>query len=74
MVHFNKDVGNVAARQRFLIRSMLRIDPSTRARLSMKFDVCYLLAKEGLPFKKYPKLIEIWLIEMTLQPKHSFIT
>ena len=50
--------GNVASRQRFLIRSMLRIDPSTRARLSKKFDVCYLLAKEGLPFK-YPKVLEL---------------
>ena len=58
MVRFNKDVGNVAARQRFLIRSILRIDPSTRARLR-KFDVCYLLAKEGLPFKKYPKNLEL---------------
>ena len=48
MVHFNKDVGNVAARQRFLIRFMLRIDPSTRARLSKKFDVCY-----------YPKNLEL---------------
>ena len=24
-----------------------------------KFDACYLLAKEGLPFKKYPKKLEL---------------
>ena len=63
MVRFNKDVGKCgsssAVSNSLLARSMLRIDPNTRARLSKKFDVCYLLAKEGLPFKKYPKNLEL---------------
>ena len=63
MVRLNKDVGKCgsssAVSNSLFARSMLRIDPSTRARLSKKFDVCYLLAKEGLPFKKYPKILEL---------------
>ena len=33
---------------------LLIIDDTTRLRLKKKFDISYLLAKEGMPFRKYP--------------------
>ena len=31
----------------------------TRAKIKRKFDVCYLMAKENIPFVKYPALLEL---------------
>ncbi len=42
-----------------LARRVLKIDQTTRERLCKKFDVCYVLAKEGLSFKKYSKNLEL---------------
>ena len=39
-----------------LARSLLTMDECTRERMRKKFDVCYLLAKEGLSFRKYPAI------------------
>ena len=63
MVCFNKDrakannqpVESVSP----IARCLLTMDPTTRARMNRKFDVCYFLAKEGLAFKKYPGILEL---------------
>ena len=36
--------------------SLLTMDASVRSRLKKKFDICYIMAKEGMAFKKYPTL------------------
>ncbi len=56
MVRFNKEVGarsssSVSTSDSPLVRCVLKIDQTTRERLCKKFDVCYVLAKEGLSFK-----------------------
>ena len=63
MVRFNKERGlaNNESIASFspIARCLLKIDPTTRARMRKKFDVCYFLAKEGLAFKKYPGILEL---------------
>ena len=39
-----------------IARSLLVLDDATRERMRKKFDICYLIAKEGMPFRKYPAL------------------
>ena len=35
------------------------LDSRTQARMKKKFDVCYLMAKQGIAFSKYPALLEL---------------
>ena len=38
---------------------LLSMDRSLRERMGKKFDICYTLAKENLPFRKYPAIHEL---------------
>jgi len=40
-------------------QSLLNLDETTKQRMRKKFDVCYVMAKESLPFTKYPALVEL---------------
>ena len=42
-----------------IVRSLLTMDKSTLEKMERKFDICYLLAKEGMAFKKYPALYSL---------------
>ena len=42
-----------------IAQSLLSIDRSLRERMGKKFDICYMLAKENLPFRKYPAIHEL---------------
>ena len=35
------------------------MDDTTRERMAKKFDVCFMMAKESLPFTKSPSLLEL---------------
>ena len=35
------------------------MDPASKERLKKKFDISYVLAKENLPFTKYPAIHEL---------------
>ena len=37
-------------------RALLTIDDAEKARMMKKFDVCYVLAREGIAFRKYPPI------------------
>ena len=37
----------------------LTLDGETRVKMRCKFDVCYLMAKENIPFVKYPALLDL---------------
>ncbi len=39
-----------------IARSLLEIDDGTRDRMRKKFDICYILAKENMAFRKYPTI------------------
>lgn len=39
-----------------IARSLLTMDESIRSRMMKKFDICYVMAKEGMAFKKFPAL------------------
>ena len=38
---------------------LLNLDDSTRQKMRKKFDICYVMAKQSIPFAKYPVLIEL---------------
>lgn len=40
-------------------RSLYNLDETTFMRLKMRFDICYTMAKQSLPFSKYPALLEL---------------
>ena len=42
-----------------IAQSLLSIDRSLQERMGKKFDICYMLAKENLPFCKYPAIHEL---------------
>ena len=42
-----------------IAQSLLSMDRSLQERLGKKFYVCYMLAKENLPFRKYPAIHEL---------------
>ena len=42
-----------------IAQSLLSMDRSLRERMGKKFDICYMLAKENLPFRKYPAICEL---------------
>ena len=37
----------------------MNMDASTRERMKCKFDICYVMAKEGMTFSKYPALYDL---------------
>ena len=39
--------------------SLKNMDASTRERMKRKFDICYVMAKEGVAFSKYPALYDL---------------
>ena len=42
-----------------IARSLLMLEESERGRMRRKFDLCYLMAKEGIAFEKYTALYEL---------------
>jgi len=42
-----------------IVRSLLTMDKSTLEKMERKFDICYLLVKEGMAFKKYSALYSL---------------
>ena len=40
-------------------KSLLSMDKSLEERMGKKFDICYVLAKENLAFRKYPVIHEL---------------
>ena len=42
-----------------IARSLLVLEESERGRMRRKFDLCYLMAKEGIAFEKYAALYEL---------------
>ena len=42
-----------------IAQSLLSMDRLLRERMGKKFDICYMLAKENLPFRKYPAIHEL---------------
>ena len=35
------------------------MDPTAKERMKCKFDICYVMAKEGMAFSKYPALYNL---------------
>ena len=42
-----------------IVRSLLMLNEPERGRMRRKFDMCYLMAKEGIAFEKYVALYEL---------------
>ena len=42
-----------------IVNSLLKLDDASRERLRRKFDLCFVMAKEGIPFTKYPVLYQL---------------
>ena len=42
-----------------IARSLMNMDASTRERMKRKFDICFVMAKEGIAFSKYPALYDL---------------
>ena len=42
-----------------IARTLLMLDKPERARMRRKFEECYLMAKEGIAFEKFPSLCEL---------------
>ena len=42
-----------------IAQGLVVMDDTVLSRMKRKFDICYVLAKEGLAFKKYPVLYEL---------------
>lgn len=40
-------------------RCLSTLDSGTRARMARKFDLCFVMAKQSIPFVKYPALLEL---------------
>ena len=51
--------GESAATSTTIGRLLSSMDDETRERMARKFDICYMMAKESLPFTKYPALLEL---------------
>ena len=39
--------------------SLSTMDRETRARMGRKFELCFVMAKESIPFAKYPTLLQL---------------
>ena len=42
-----------------ITKSLLVMDKSLEEKMGKKFDICYVLAKENLAFRKYPAIHEL---------------
>ena len=42
-----------------IARSLMNMDTATRERMKRKFDICYVMAKEGMAFSKYTALYDL---------------
>ncbi len=42
-----------------IMSSSMNMDAATKERLKKKFDICYMMAKEGMSFSKYPALCDL---------------
>ena len=42
-----------------IARSLMNMDATTRERMKRKFDISYVMAKEGMAFSKYPALYNL---------------
>ena len=42
-----------------IARGLLTLEDSVKATMKLKFDICYLIAREGMAFEKYPPLYEL---------------
>ena len=42
-----------------IARSLMNMDATTRERMKRKFDICYVMAMEGMAFSKYPALYDL---------------
>ena len=42
-----------------IARSLLRMDQALKERMRKKFDICYVMTKENMAFRKYPALHEL---------------
>ena len=42
-----------------IVASLWQMDDKTRSRMRRKFDLCFVMAKESLPFAKYQSLLEL---------------
>ena len=51
--------GESAATSTTIGRLLSSMDDETRERMAKKFDVCFMMAKESLPFTKYPALLDL---------------
>ena len=56
-----------------IARSLLMLDESERGRMRRKFDLCYLMAKEGITFEKYVALCELEA-HHDIDPGHTYKT
>ena len=39
--------------------SLSKMDRKTRAQMGRKFEVCFVMTKESIPFAKYPALLQL---------------
>ena len=51
--------GESAATSTMIRHFLSSMDDETRERMAKKFNVCFMMAKESLPFTKYPALLEL---------------
>ena len=58
-VERSRAMGESAATSSTIGRLLSSMDDETRGRMAKKFDVCFVMAKESLPFTKYPALLEL---------------
>ena len=42
-----------------IARCLMNMDATTRERMKRKFGICYVMAKEGIAFSKYPALYNL---------------
>ena len=49
-----------------IARSLLVMDEAVQGRMKKKFDICYVMAKESLGFRKYPALHGVCICAHTL--------
>ena len=59
-----------------IAKSLLVMDKSLQEKMGKKFDICYIIAKENMAFRKYPAIHELESrhgVELG-QPKPSLIS
>lgn len=61
MIHVRKASNQPIKTYSPIARSLLTMDETTQKRMERKFDICYVMAKESMAFKKYPSLYSLEL-------------